>query len=721
MTRTSVRIIPFVIPALLFLNPSCATMPGLDTVGLRAPASLPDAAETENVSAELEKKDIDPAMRTALLYRKAKRHFDRGEITAACSDFSMALTVGSQLPSPVHRLLQLRQLQTCANSDFDISTFPKWLEEEIARARLSIGNRTNSSKLSAEALYSLSFFERSEAQRLARLQEAQEAIRLAEQSGDAASSVKQAIQNRIYAIAPRYLPDPAVNDWLAVANDFKNAREFDKARHYYSLVTHNKSLSSIDKLKAFDGVRQSFKLQLKTPEHIAASKAWADFSKKELQRVRKAKKKDLTITRAYFDAQVQLARAIWTDHRREEAQAILEKAEAVVGREISTHDSRLIRARMAEETGDLENMEKILETIEISALPDRATKAKILWFKGWNQRRLNRFEKAIADLEQAIVFEDSSSARARNQYWIGRLQKESGASAEATKTFETLATENQFGIYGMLANRELRRPFTPLMASRNPTRQRSLLSDLSNAVDWFATLKEVDAGRRFLNSMPNDRLWKPNADLAERETALTLFSTLGLYAQVTAKLEEMEPGLRNQLLGRRPDLMFPQPFSEIVLREAKKQGISAALTYSIMRQESQFNPFARSSADAFGLMQLIPEMAEKAGARAATRIERPEDLFNPAVNIALGSAFLAQLSERYNSRFILYVAAYNANDRALQGWLRTRLRNDPVEFMEEIPYDETRLYVKLVMRNYIGYSRLNATAPFDFPEILLSL
>ena len=376
---------------------------------------------------------------------------------------------------------------------------------------------------------------------------------------------------------------------------------------------------------------------------------------------------------------------------------------------------------MAEEMGDLEGMEKILETIEIGALPDRATKAKILWFKGWNQRRLKRFERAIADLEQAIVFEDSSSARARNQYWIGRLQKENGDSPAATKTFETLAIENQFGIYGMLAHRELHRPFAPLTAGRSPTRQRSHLSDLTVAIDWFTILNEVDAGRRLLNSMPNDRLWKPNADLGDREATLTLFSTLGLYAQVTAKLEEMEPGLRNQLLNRRPDLIFPQPFSDIVLREARKQGINPALTYAIMRQESQFNPFARSSADAFGLMQLIPEMAEKAGARATTRIERPEDLFNPTTNIALGSAFLAQLSERYNSRFILYVAAYNANDRALQGWLKTRRRNDPVEFMEEIPYDETRLYVKLVMRNYIGYSRLGATAPFEFPEGLLSL
>lgn len=707
---------PFLVAAVLCLNPSCATMPGMDTVGLRPPTSLPETIELVTVNAELEKKNLDPALRTALLYRRAKGAIERNAVFDACADFALALEVGSQLPTPIHRLLQLRKNQACGNADFDTSTSPKWLDEEIARARLSIGNRANNSQLSAEALYALSFFERSEVQRLTRLQEA---LSLADQAGESAVSLKQAIQARIYAVAPRYIPKPTPTDWLTVANDFKNAREFDRARQYYELVIRSKSHTPIEKLKALDGTRQSFKLQLKTPEHISASQRWASFSKQEMLKNRK--KKDPTLVRAYFDAQVQLARAIWTDHRRDEAHAILMKAEALVGREISTHDSRLIRARMAEESGNLEEMELVLDTIDITALPDRATKAKILWFKGWNQRRLKQYRMAISNLERALEVEDSGSARARNQYWIGRLLNDAGESNAAMKTFETLAIENQFGIYGMLAQRELHQPFSPLTAPPRLHRQRSGLVDLTTAVDWFTVLNEVDAGRRFLSSIPSERLWKLNSDLDDHEATLNLFAKLGLYAQVTAKLEEMDSRTRNQLLNRRPDLMFPQPFSDLVEREAARQGINPALTYSIMRQESQFNPFARSSADAFGLMQLIPEVAEKAGARAATRIKHAEDLFQPATNIALGSAFLAQLSERYNSRFILYVGAYNANDRAIQGWLKTRLRNDPVEFIEEIPYDETRLYIKLVMRNFIGYSRLRTTTPFQFPENLLSL
>lgn len=705
-----------ILAALLFLNPSCATLPGLDSVGLRAPETFP--VEAELVSAELAKKDLAPALRTALLYRKANGHLARGETAQACGDFSEALLVGSQLPDPAFRLVQLRKLQACSDGDIDVNAFPKWLEEEIARARLSIGNRTRNTSLTGEALYALSFFERSEAARLARLQEAMRSI---EKSENKTPSIQQNIQNRIYAVAPRFIPEPQVGDWVAVANDLKNAREFVRARQYFNEVANSKSHNVTEKLKALDGIRQTYKLQLKTEEHIAASHKWAGFAQQEFMKLRKRKRKDPALTRAFFEAQVQLARAVWTDHRRDEARMILLKTEALVGREISTHESKLIRARMAEETGQLEDMENVLDSIEINALPDRSTKAKILWFKGWNQRRLKRFEPAIANLEQAIGFEDSGSARARNQYWIGRIQQESANSNAAVQTFEALAVDNQFGIYGMLAQRELRRPFAPLKANSTSTARPSKLSDLTVAVAWFSALDEIDAGRRLLNSVSTLRLWNPRADLEERETALELFSKLGLHAQVTAKLEEMEPALRNQLLNQNPSLMFPKPFADIVDREAQKQGINGALTYSIMRQESQFNPFARSAADAFGLMQLIPEMAAKAGARAGVHIQQPEDLFVPATNIALGSAFLAQLSQRYSSRFILYVAAYNANDRAIQGWLKTRLRSDPVEFIEEIPYDETRLYIKLVMRNYIGYSRLNSLTPFVFPEELLRL
>jgi soluble lytic murein transglycosylase len=78
--------------------------------------------------------------------------------------------------------------------------------------------------------------------------------------------------------------------------------------------------------------------------------------------------------------------------------------------------------------------------------------------------------------------------------------------------------------------------------------------------------------------------------------------------------------------------------------------------------------------------------------------------------------------KKYNDQYILAVSGYNANDSAIRGWIKTRFREDPLEFIEEVPYEETRAYIKLTMRNYVFYRRLldhNESLPF--PEELLKL
>jgi soluble lytic murein transglycosylase len=159
-----------------------------------------------------------------------------------------------------------------------------------------------------------------------------------------------------------------------------------------------------------------------------------------------------------------------------------------------------------------------------------------------------------------------------------------------------------------------------------------------------------------------------------------------------------------------------------VASAASKSGVPAELLYSIMRQESSFNPEARSPADAFGLMQLLPSVAEHASARAEVAFEKPEDLYRPEINVPLGAAFLRELLDRWGGQIVLAAASYNANERAIHAWLRTRFHGDPLAFIEEIPYDETRGYVKLVARNFIFYSRLSEPSKeSDFPVDVLSV
>jgi soluble lytic murein transglycosylase len=126
--------------------------------------------------------------------------------------------------------------------------------------------------------------------------------------------------------------------------------------------------------------------------------------------------------------------------------------------------------------------------------------------------------------------------------------------------------------------------------------------------------------------------------------------------------------------------------------------------------------------DAFGLMQLLPEVAERAAEEHGIPMSKAEDLYEPHINIPLGAAHLRKLWDRYRGEFVLAVASYNASERAIMNWLKTRYRGDALEFIEDIPYDETREYVKLVMRNMITYQMMNAQekAP-EFPEWALRI
>jgi soluble lytic murein transglycosylase len=136
--------------------------------------------------------------------------------------------------------------------------------------------------------------------------------------------------------------------------------------------------------------------------------------------------------------------------------------------------------------------------------------------------------------------------------------------------------------------------------------------------------------------------------------------------------------------------------------------IPVALVYAIMREESQFRPAVESPAEAVGLMQIIPPTAALIAARLEGRKVDPEALDDPNHNIALGTWYLAGLSKRYDAQLPLVMAAYNAGPAAADGWIRraNSLQMDLTQFMEEVPYKETRGYVKRVSRSLAVYRML---------------
>ncbi|MDP9035552.1 MAG: lytic transglycosylase domain-containing protein, partial [Myxococcota bacterium] len=163
------------------------------------------------------------------------------------------------------------------------------------------------------------------------------------------------------------------------------------------------------------------------------------------------------------------------------------------------------------------------------------------------------------------------------------------------------------------------------------------------------------------------------------------------------------------------EIAFPHPWDLVVSRESESTGVPVALTWAIMREESAFNPDARSVANALGLMQLMGGTARLAA--KGSQLPCDEDaLRRPEVSIALGTRVLSSLRATFATNPALAVAAYNGGPGAVRRWLLERGSDDLDLFVERIPYDETRNYIKRVLASQAAYAYLYA--PGSLEELL---
>ena len=164
------------------------------------------------------------------------------------------------------------------------------------------------------------------------------------------------------------------------------------------------------------------------------------------------------------------------------------------------------------------------------------------------------------------------------------------------------------------------------------------------------------------------------------------------------------------LTQKRPDLLYqiyPRPYLELFQSGAEAEKLNASLLFAISRQESTFAPSIVSPARAVGLMQLIVPTAERmAKARGLIMGDTFEDLQKPAINIRLGSAYLALLLKHYSGKEVESIAAYNAGEGMVDLWIKSRNLPDQLAWIEAIPFGETRNYVKTVIRNKAVYELL---------------
>ena len=233
---------------------------------------------------------------------------------------------------------------------------------------------------------------------------------------------------------------------------------------------------------------------------------------------------------------------------------------------------------------------------------------------------------------------------------------------------------------------------------------------LSARVRTLGLIQMFDAAAgEFLRTSPNTR--------GTQLQAAMLLHRGGRYRASTSHLQQLFPGFVYRPLATLPRdiwrMLLPIEHAPLFAREARRHGLDPYLLVALVRQESAFDPRAVSVAQARGLMQLIPSTAKRVARQLRLDRFSTDQLFLPRLNIRLGSQYLADRLAQFNGDVDRAVASYNAGPDPVNLWLSEGDYREAAEFVENIPFTETRNYVKILHRNYQLYKQLYGEG---FPE-----
>jgi soluble lytic murein transglycosylase len=288
----------------------------------------------------------------------------------------------------------------------------------------------------------------------------------------------------------------------------------------------------------------------------------------------------------------------------------------------------------------------------------------------------------------------SPVSKARAAYWRGRAAEAAGDAAQA-RNFYLLGAQHTTTFYGQLAAERTGAPLLVTMADPEPTAAER--SEFQN--------REVVRALRLLSSAGEKSLVRVFAlhlgDVVQTPTELAV-------AVDTIKgLGEQELSLLAYRRGAQRGIILHERGYPVRTPPSVAGGAEPAFVLAITRQESQFDPRVRSSADARGMMQLLPGTARDTARKIGVGYEESQ-LWEPEYNMRLGSAYLGQVADRFSGSYIMAAAGYNAGPGRPGQWAAfcgdpRASTSDPLDYIECIPFSETRNYVMNVLSNMQVY------------------
>jgi len=313
-----------------------------------------------------------------------------------------------------------------------------------------------------------------------------------------------------------------------------------------------------------------------------------------------------------------------------------------------------------------------------------------------------------ADAER--IFRDYAAAHtggARHQqavYWQARAQLAAGDQQQGRATLRRTRDLDPFSYYGMRAAELLEEPVIAKQLAPAPPTGAQVQRTVAAALDRYDVLREVGWTQAASYELTRVRTMFRDAPAAQYELAEGLIGRQLTTTGISVGRELLRnAGAWNERLLR---IIYPLPFEQSIVAYARSHGIDPYFMAALIRQESMFNPTATSPAGAIGLMQVMPPTGRVIARSLGISGFTSAMLKQPELNLRLGSKYLADQIQAYDGRPDYVLAAYNAGPSRVARWRTFPEAVDPDLFMERIPFEETRDYVRIVQLNARIYTTL---------------
>jgi len=339
------------------------------------------------------------------------------------------------------------------------------------------------------------------------------------------------------------------------------------------------------------------------------------------------------------------------------------------------------------------------------------------WRAAWMSYRTRNYSDAARLMDEQIEHYPGGAEIPGALYWRGRIYEDEEHNFPQAVNYYRKVLEVYPGYYyALLARQRLAvlgtqsaAPPAPSLAAARKAPAPDLTGDLPENDTHLikarllanAALNEYIGPE--ISAAPDSAQW---GALAQAE----IYVSYGEYTRALQSMKHSGISFFTQPVAQVPvvywHLLFPQPYWTELVADSGNNGLDPYLVASLIRQESEFNPTAVSRSDAYGLMQLLPSVGKSMAKKDGIKRFSTRQLLDPSINLELGTTNLKQVLGRFGGQVEYALAAYNAGDSPVRQWLSSNDYKDIPEFVESIPYSETRDYVQAILRNREMYRTL---------------